>query len=46
MGLRQLSVRGKAKASAEWAFACAICNLLKAITTGHLTRQDLAALAS
>jgi transposase len=46
MGLRQLSVRGKPKASAEWTFACAIYNLFKAITTGHLTPQALAALAS
>ena len=46
MGLRQLSVRGKPKASAEWTFACAICNLFKAISTGHLTPQALAALAS
>jgi transposase len=46
MGLRQLSVRGKAKASAEWTFACAIYNLFKAISTGRLTPQALAALAS
>ena len=46
MGLRQLSVRGKPKAAAEWTFACAICNLFKAITTGHLTPQALTALAS
>jgi transposase len=46
MGIRQLSVRGKAKASAEWAFICAIHNLFKAITAGHLTPQALAALAS
>ena len=46
MGLRQLSVRGKAKAGAEWKFACAVCNLFKAITTGHLTTQALAALAT
>ena len=45
MGLRQLSVRGKAKASAEWTFICAVHNLFKAITTGHLTAQALAALA-
>ena len=37
MGLRQLSVRGKPKTSTEWTFACAIYNLFKAITTGHLT---------
>ena len=45
MGLRQLSMRGKDKAAAEWTFACAICNLLKALTTGHLTPQALARLA-
>jgi hypothetical protein len=46
MGLRQLSVRGKARAAAEWTFACAIYNLFKAITTGHLTSEALTALAS
>jgi transposase len=46
MGIRQLSVRGKAKAAAEWRFICAVHNLFKAITTGHLTLQALAALAS
>jgi transposase len=46
MGLRQLSVRGKRKASAEWTFACAVHNLFKALSTGHLTSQALAALAS
>jgi transposase len=45
MGLRQLSVRGKRKASAEWQFACAVHNLFKALTAGHLTSQALAALA-
>jgi transposase len=45
MSLRQLSVRGMAKASAEWTFICAVHNLFKAITTGHLTAQALAALA-
>jgi transposase len=45
MGLRQLSVRGKRKASAEWAFAAATHNLFKAISTGHLTGQALAVLA-
>jgi transposase len=44
MGLRQLSVRGKRKASAEWTFAAAVHNLFKALTTGHLTSQALAAL--
>jgi transposase len=46
MGIRQLSVRGKDKAAAEWAFICAVHNLFKALTTGHLTPQALAALAS
>jgi len=45
MGLRQLSVRGKRKASAEWTFAAAVHNLFKALTAGHLTSQALAALA-
>jgi transposase len=46
MGIRQLSMRGKAKASAEWKFICAVHNLFKALTAGHLTGQALAALAS
>jgi transposase len=46
MGFRQLTMRGKAKAAAEWTFACAIHNLLKAITAGHLTPAALAGLAS
>ena len=46
MGIRQLSVRGKAAAAAEWTFICAVHNLFKAITAGHLTPQALAALAS
>ena len=46
MGFRQLSVRGKPKASAEWTFACAVHNLFKALTAGRLTGQALAALAS
>jgi transposase len=41
---RQLPVRGKAKARAEWAFAATVHNLLKAITSGHLTTQALATL--
>jgi transposase len=45
MGLRQLSVRGKRKAAAEWTFAAAVHNLFKAISTGHLTSQALDALA-
>jgi Transposase DDE domain len=46
MGLRQLSVRGKRKASAEWEFICAVHNLFKALSTGHLTGHALAALPS
>ena len=45
MGIRQLSVRGKPKASAEWKFICAVHNLFKALSTGHLTPQALTALA-
>lgn len=45
MGFRQLSVRGKRKAAAEWTFACTVHNLLKAISAGHLTSQALATLA-
>jgi transposase len=45
MGFRQLSVRGKRKASAEWEFTCAVHNLFKALSTGHLTSQALTALA-
>ncbi len=45
MGIRQLSMRGKPGASAEWTFICAVRNLFKAITTGHLTAEALAALA-
>jgi transposase len=45
MRLRQLSLRGKTKAQAEWTFACSVHNLFKAITTGHLTTTALASLA-
>jgi transposase len=45
MRFRQLSVRGKPKASAEWKFACAVHNLFKAITAGHLTTTALDRLA-
>jgi transposase len=38
---RQLSVRGLAKASAEITLTAATCNLLKAISTGHLTHTAL-----
>jgi DDE family transposase len=46
MGIRQLSMRGKPRASAEWTFICTVHNLFKALTTGHLTSQALATLAS
>jgi hypothetical protein len=46
MRFRQLSVRGKPKAAAEWKFACAVHNLFKAITTGRLTTAALDHLAS
>lgn len=44
MGIRQLSVRGKPQAAAEWKFICAVHNLFKALTTGNLTTQALASL--
>jgi transposase len=44
MGIRRLSVRGAARASGEWTFATAVRNLRKAITSGRLTAQSLAAL--
>ena len=44
MRFRQLSVRGKPKAAAEWTFAAAVHNLFKAITSGHLTTETLARL--
>jgi transposase len=43
-GIRRLSMRGMSKASGEWTFICAVHNLTKAITTGHLTTQTLATL--
>jgi transposase len=46
MGLRQLSVRGIPRASAEWKLACTVRNLFKAITAGHLTTAALATLTS
>jgi transposase len=45
MGIRRLAMRGKSKAAAEWTFTTAVHNLLKAITTSHLTPATLAALA-
>jgi transposase len=41
MGIRQLTVRGKPKATAEWTFAATIHNLFKAISSGHLTHTAL-----
>ena len=41
MRFRQLSMRGKPKAEAEWKFTCAVHNLFKAITSGHLTAAAL-----
>jgi transposase len=41
---RRLSVRGLPRASGEWTFATAVRNLRKAITSGHLTTDALAAL--
>jgi transposase len=46
MAFRQLSVRGIPRAAAEWKLACAVHNLFKAITAGHLTTTALAALTS
>jgi transposase len=46
MRFRQLSVRSKPKATAEWTFTCTVHNLFKAITAGHLTTTALATLAS
>jgi transposase len=45
MRFRQLSVRGTRKAAGEWTFACAVHNIMMAITSGHLTAQALASLA-
>jgi hypothetical protein len=41
LAFRQLTMRGTARASAEWTLTAATCNLLKAITTGHLTPAAL-----
>jgi len=46
LGFRQFSRRGTPKATAERTFTCAVHNLLKAITAGHLTSHALAALTS
>jgi transposase len=44
MGIRRLATRGKTNAAAEWTFTTAVHNLLKAISTSHLTPAALAAL--
>jgi transposase len=44
MRFRQLSLRGKRKAAAEWTFACAVRNLRTAISSGHLTHEALSKL--
>jgi hypothetical protein len=41
--LRQLSIRGKPRASAEWMFICAVHNLFKALSIGYLTSHALTA---
>ncbi len=46
MRFRQLTMRGKPKAAAEWAFAATVHNLFKAITARHLTPATLAGLAA
>jgi transposase len=46
MRFRQLSLRGKRKAAAEWKFACAVRNLRTAISSGHLTHDALDALGA
>lgn len=46
MGLRQLSVRGKPRATAEWTLTTTVHNIFKAITTGHLTTSALTTLTS
>ena len=45
MRFRQLSLRGKRKAAAEWTFTCAVRNLRTAISSGHLTLDALDALS-
>jgi len=46
MGFRQLTMRGKDKAAAEWRLVCTVHNLLTAITAGKLTTQALAGLTA
>jgi hypothetical protein len=44
LSFRQFSVRGKPRVTAEWNLVAAVTNLLKAISSGHLTTAALAAL--
>jgi transposase len=44
MGFRQLALRGKQAAAAEWKLAVITSNLAKAISSGYLTRATLAQL--
>lgn len=44
LGFRQLSVRGKSRATAEWNLVATVTNLLKAISSGHMTIPALTAL--
>jgi len=46
MRFRQLTMRGKPKAAAEWRFTVTVHNLFKAITSGNLTPDTLAALTT
>jgi hypothetical protein len=44
LGIRQFTLRGKTKVTAEWNLITAVHNLLKAISTGNLTTQTLTTL--
>ncbi|HET7016928.1 MAG TPA: transposase [Streptosporangiaceae bacterium] len=44
LGIRQFSLRGLDKVTAEWNLITAVHNLFKAISTGHLTTQALTTL--
>jgi hypothetical protein len=46
LAFRQFTMRSIRKTAGEWNFICAVHNLATAISSGHLTRQALAALAS
>jgi transposase len=46
MRFRQLTLRGKPRATAEWTLACTAHNLFKALTAGKLTPAALTALAT